>query len=135
LQSTRASKLLGEFRNMPPVNLEALEDVLLHVSQMICELPWLQELDLNPLIVDENGAIAADARIVIDYAAPSGDRYAHMAIHPYPVHLIQDWELPGWPHGHDPPDPPGRRRARKAVRHRRCPRKASTTVSWTPSAN
>jgi acetyltransferase len=94
IQSTRASKLLGEFRNMPPVNLEALEDVLLHVSQMICELPWLQELDLNPLIVDENGGIAADARIVIDYAAPSGDRYAHMAIHPYPVHLIQDWELP-----------------------------------------
>jgi acetyltransferase len=94
IRSTRASKLLGEFRNMPPVNLEALEDVLLHVSQMICELPWLQELDLNPLIVDENGAIAADARIVIDYAAPSGDRYAHMAIHPYPVHLIQEWELP-----------------------------------------
>jgi acetyltransferase len=94
IRSTRASKLLGEFRNMPPVNLEALEDVLLHVSQMICELPWLQELDLNPLIVDENGGIAADARIVIDYAAPSGDRYAHMAIHPYPVHLIQDWELP-----------------------------------------
>ncbi len=94
IRSTRASKLLGEFRNMPPVNLEALEDVLLHVSQMICELPWLQELDLNPLIVDENGAIAADARIVIDYAAPSGDRYSHMAIHPYPVHLIQEWELP-----------------------------------------
>jgi acetyltransferase len=94
IQCTRASKLLGEFRNMPPVNLEALEDVLLHVSQMICELPWLQELDLNPLIVDENGGIAADARIVIDYAAASGDRYAHMAIHPYPVHLIQDWELP-----------------------------------------
>jgi acetyltransferase len=94
IRSTRASKLLGEFRNMPPVNLEAIEDVLLHVSQMICELPWLQELDLNPLIVDENGGIAADARIVIDYAAPSGDRYAHMAIHPYPVHLIQEWELP-----------------------------------------
>jgi acetyltransferase len=94
IASTRVSKLLDEFRNMPPVNLEALEDVLLHVSQMICELPSLQELDLNPLIVDENGAIAADARIVIDYAAPSGDRYSHMAIHPYPVHLIQDWELP-----------------------------------------
>ena len=35
---------------------------------MVCELPWLQELDLTPLIVDENGAIAADARIVIDHA-------------------------------------------------------------------
>ena len=42
----------------------------------------------------KTGAIAADARIVIDYAATSGDRYSHMAIHPYPAHLIQDWEQP-----------------------------------------
>ncbi len=94
IKSTRASKLLGEFRNMPPVNLDALEEVLLNISEMVCELPWLQELDLNPLIVDENGAIAADARIVIDFTPPTGDRYSHMAIHPYPVHLIQDWQLP-----------------------------------------
>jgi len=52
------------------------------------------ELDLNPLIVDENGAIAADARIVIDHATgASGDRYAHMAIYPYPVHLSQEWQM------------------------------------------
>ena len=94
IRSTRAAKLLGKFRNMPPINMEALEDVLLHISEMVCELPWLQELDLNPLIVDENGAIAADARIVIDHAATSGDRYSHMAIHPYPSHLVQEWEQP-----------------------------------------
>ena len=47
-----------------------------------------------PEIVDEQGAIAADARIVIDHAAnSSGDRYAHMAIYPYPVHLIQEWTM------------------------------------------
>ena len=94
IRSTRAAKLLGEFRDMPPVKMEALEEVLLNISEMVCELPWLQELDLNPLIIDENGAIAADARIVIDYAKTTGDRYSHMAIHPYPSHLIQDWEQP-----------------------------------------
>ena len=94
IRSTRAAMLLGEFRNMPPINMDALEDVLLHISEMVCELPWLQELDLNPLIVDENGAIAADARIVIDHAATTGDRYSHMAIHPYPSHLEQEWEQP-----------------------------------------
>lgn len=94
IRSTRAAMLLGEFRNMPPVNMDALEGVLLHISEMVCELPWLQELDLNPLIVDENGAIAVDARIVIDHAATSGDRYSHMAIHPYPSHLVQEWEQP-----------------------------------------
>lgn len=94
IRSTHAAQLLGEFRNMPAVNMEALEEVLLNISEMVCELPWLQELDLNPLIVDEHGAIAVDARIVIDFAATSGDRYSHMAIHPYPVHLIQNWEQP-----------------------------------------
>jgi acetyltransferase len=61
---------------------------------MVCELPWIMEMDLNPLIVDENGAIAADARIVIDHAGgASGDRYAHMSIYPYPVHLVQEWQM------------------------------------------
>lgn len=93
IASTRASKLLGEFHNMPPVHMEALEEVLLSISEMVCELPWLVELDLNPLIVDENGAIAVDARIVIDHAPVTGDRYSHMAIYPYPVHLVQEWQM------------------------------------------
>ncbi len=94
VDSTRASKILDQFHNMPPVDREALKEVLLCISEMVCELPWIMELDLNPLIVDENGAIAADARIVIDHAASaSGDRYAHMSIYPYPVHLIQEWQM------------------------------------------
>ena len=93
IRSTRAAQLLDQYHNMPPIAMSALEAVLLNISEMVCELPWLQELDLNPLIVDENGAIAADARIVIDYAVTSSDRYSHMAIHPYPAHLMQEWEL------------------------------------------
>jgi acetyltransferase len=94
IDSTRASKILDQFHNMPPVDREAIKEVLLCISEMVCELPWLVELDLNPLIVDEEGAIAADARIVIDHATgASGDRYAHMAIYPYPVHLVQEWQM------------------------------------------
>ncbi|MGB8301014.1 MAG: GNAT family N-acetyltransferase, partial [Azonexus sp.] len=94
IDSTRASMILDQFHNMPPVDRAALKEVLLCISEMVCELPWIQEMDLNPLIVDENGAIAADARIVIDHAGgASGDRYAHMAIYPYPVHLIQEWPM------------------------------------------
>ncbi len=93
IRSTRASKLLGQFHNMPPVDMEALEDVLLSISEMVCELPWIVEMDINPLIVDEDGAIAVDARIVIDHAPTTGDRYSHMAIYPYPVHLVQEWQM------------------------------------------
>lgn len=94
IRSTRVSSYLDEFRNMPPINMEALEMVLLRVSEMVCELPWLKELDINPLIVDENGAVAVDARIVADNVSPTADRYDHMAIHPYPQHLTTHWTLP-----------------------------------------
>ncbi len=94
IRSSRVASLLGEFRNMPPVNMEALEFVLLRVSEMVCELPWIQSMEINPLIVDENGAVAVDARVTTDNISPSADRYDHMAIHPYPSHLITKWTQP-----------------------------------------
>ena len=93
IQDTRIARMLGKFRNMAPANMEALEDVLLRVSEMVCELPLLKEMDINPLILDENGALAADARVVVEYRQPSADRYAHMAIYPYPTHLVSQWQL------------------------------------------
>jgi len=94
ISQTHAAKLLKEFRRMPPVRHEALENVLLRVSEMVCELPWLQEMDINPLIIDENGAIAVDGRVVVNYYSHSPDRYAHMSIYPYPTQLIEHWQLP-----------------------------------------
>ena len=94
IRSTRVSKLLGAFRHLPPVDLAALENVLLRVSEMVCELPWLVEMDINPLIVDEHGAIAVDARIVVRRGAPGRTRYDHMAIHPYPVKFVRTLQLP-----------------------------------------
>lgn len=93
IDKTKAAKLLKQFRHMPPAKREALEKVLLRVSEMACELPWIQEMDINPLIIDEEGAVAVDARIVVNYYTPSPDRYAHMAIYPYPVNLVQYWQL------------------------------------------
>jgi acetyltransferase len=93
IEGTRISHMLGHFRNMAPANIEALEDVLLRVSEMVCELPLLKEMDINPLILDETGALAADARVVVEYRQPSADRYAHMAIYPYPTHLVSQWQL------------------------------------------
>ncbi|TAJ78719.1 MAG: GNAT family N-acetyltransferase [Gallionellaceae bacterium] len=93
IKGTRISKLLGAFRHMPPADMDALESVLLRVSEMVCELPMLMEMDINPLIVDEHGVLAADARVVVEFRQPSADRYAHMAIYPYPTHLVSRWQL------------------------------------------
>ncbi|WP_324779080.1 bifunctional acetate--CoA ligase family protein/GNAT family N-acetyltransferase [Thiobacillus sedimenti] len=95
IRRTRIATLLGPFRNRPPADMDALENVLLRLSEMVCELPWLAELDINPLLVDERGALALDARIVIAPRVPTAERYGHMAIHPYPAHLVSRWQLPG----------------------------------------
>lgn len=94
IQRTRIAKMLGAFRQMPPAHMEALEEVLLRVSEIACELPWVKELDINPLILDEDGAVALDARVVVDYYSSAQERYAHMAIYPYPTHLVSTWQLP-----------------------------------------
>jgi len=93
IKGTHVAKMLGTFRQMPPANMDALESVLLRVSEMVCELPMLMEMDINPLIVDEHGALAADARVMVELRSPSADRYAHMAIYPYPTHLVSHWQL------------------------------------------
>lgn len=69
------AETLGEWRGASAVDRDALEQVLLRVSEMVCALPQLREMDINPLIVDEQGAVAVDARIAIDQAAnTSGGR-------------------------------------------------------------
>ncbi len=94
IAKTRVTKMLGEFRNMPAINCDALKKVLLRVSEMVCELPEIIEADINPLIADEGGVIAVDARFRVNYAPATGIKYDHMAIHPYPVDYVQTRQLP-----------------------------------------
>ena len=94
MQSPQVAPLLDASPVRPAANRDALEDVLLRVSEMVCELPQIRALDIDPLLVDEAGAVALDARIVIAPAPPTGGRYEHMAIHPYPSHLMTEWALP-----------------------------------------
>ena len=91
---TRVARLLAPHRDVPAASAEALEAILEGVSQMACALPWLKEMDLNPVIAHPGGAVIADARIVIDPSrleAPA--RYGHMAIHPYPAELEGELKL------------------------------------------
>ena len=60
---------------------------------MACELPWIREMDINPLIIDDKGIVAVDARIMVEFPQPSTDPYHHLAIHPYPAHLVKRVQL------------------------------------------
>ncbi len=91
---TRVARLLTEFRNMPSINFEALWKVMQRVSELVCELPEVVEMDINPLVADANGVLAVDARFTINYPPITARRYDHMAIHPYPNDLVKKLQLP-----------------------------------------
>jgi acetyltransferase len=82
---TRVARLLAGWRDTPAVDADALHRVLIAVSQLLAEIPEIAELDINPLIVNFEGAIALDARIRVSAAGPAGAD--HFAIRPYPAQL------------------------------------------------
>ncbi len=92
---SRVAAQLGEWRGAPAAQMAALEAILLRVSEMVCALPQLREMDINPIIVDEQGAVAVDARIVVNDAATTPGSYAHLAILPYPSGQEREWPLKG----------------------------------------
>ncbi|HET7836116.1 MAG TPA: GNAT family N-acetyltransferase [Variovorax sp.] len=92
---TRVSRLLAGYRDHPPADLDALHDVLIAVSQMLADLPQLAELDINPLWVDEHGALALDARLRVAAGRVAGA--ANFAIRPYPTQWVRQAEWNGRP--------------------------------------
>ena len=85
--------LLAGYRGRPPANTAALLDTLTKVSQMACDLPWLAELDINPLWVDEAGVLAVDARVRLRPVA-AGEA-SRLAIRPYPSQLEATVKIDG----------------------------------------
>lgn len=72
---------------------EALVRLLLQVSTLVCALPWVVELTIDPLFATAKGAVLSGVRVVVDHRRAKLPRYAHMAIHPYPAELIEDVRL------------------------------------------
>ena len=89
ISRTRVARLLEPFRGRPAVDRGALIGVLLRVSDMLAELPQIQELDINPVLAGPDGVLCVDARIGIRRPRSDAQPYDHMAIAPYPRHLVE----------------------------------------------
>lgn len=90
---TRVARLLQGYRDRPPANLAAVHLVLMQVSQMMSEIAQIVEFDINPLLVDDRGVIALDARVRVASSSRSAD--ARLAIRPYPSELEEKVNLMG----------------------------------------
>lgn len=77
------------------LNMKLLEEILVKFSQLVIDFPEIKEIDANPLIADENDAIAVDARIVIDMdkIQQKSQPYEHLVIAPYPRKYVTQWKL------------------------------------------
>lgn len=93
IDRVRSAETLGPWRGAPAADRDALEQILLRVSEMVCALPQLREMDINPVIVDASGALVVDARIVIEHAPADTGNYQHLAILPYPSDRETEWPL------------------------------------------
>ena len=89
---TRVARLLAGYRGKPPADMEAIGTVLVRIATLLADLPEVQELDINPLLADEHGVLALDARMRVAAAAQPGP--ARFAIRPYPAELEESvsWE-------------------------------------------
>jgi acetyltransferase len=88
---TRVSRVLKAYRDVPAADVDAVALLLVKLAQLAAVLPGLRELDLNPVLADQNGLIAVDARIAVASVeaarrGPSG--HPRFAIRPYP----KEWE-------------------------------------------
>ncbi|CAM3660868.1 Succinyl-CoA ligase [ADP-forming] subunit alpha [Bordetella sputigena] len=82
---TRVSALLAGYRDRPAIDHAALHRVLMQISRLMCDIPQIVSLDINPLLADAAGVVAVDARVsVAQYAGRATDR---LSILPYPVEL------------------------------------------------
>ncbi len=97
MEDTQIYKLLVGYRNMPKANLKLVEEILVRFSRLIADFPEIKEADINPLFVNENEAIALDARILIDrslfFSEEPSKPYQHLIIRPYPKRYETRWNM------------------------------------------
>ena len=91
ISRTRVARLLKAYRDVSAADENAVALVLVKLAQLAADLPEVRELDLNPLLADEKGVVALDARIAVAAVdrgrrAPSG--HPRFVIRPYP----KEWE-------------------------------------------
>ncbi len=90
--ASRAVVTIGADKMLP--QLDRLVLILLQLSSLVCAVPWLRTLVLDPVHVGGEDAVIAGMQAIIDPKRrwTPGD-YRHMAIHPYPVELVSDLTL------------------------------------------
>jgi len=93
MEQTRIYKALEGVRGRKPVDLAALEQLLVRFSRLVVEQPWIKEIDINPLLATPERLVALDARIVIHGPEVRAEELPKAAIRPYPSRYVSQWTM------------------------------------------
>jgi acetyltransferase len=91
MERTDIYTALQGVRGRDPVDLPALERLLVRFSQLITEQRWIKELDINPLIASPEKLLALDARVVLFDKDTQEEQLPKLAIRPYPIQYVGTW--------------------------------------------
>jgi acetyltransferase len=93
MEQTRIFAALKRRAGRGAIDLAQLEDLLVRFSQLVAELPWIKEIDVNPLFVSADQVVALDARIVLHDAGMIENSLPRLAVRPYPQHYATSCTL------------------------------------------
>jgi acetyltransferase len=99
IERTRVSRLLRAYRDVPAVKEDAVAMVLVKLAQMAADIPEIRGLDINPLLADQAGVLAVDARVALGRVERKfrGSGPANFAVRPYPSQWQRHLEVKdGW---------------------------------------
>jgi acetyltransferase len=93
MEQTRIFTALKGVRGRKPIDIVALEHLLVRFSQLVLEQRWIAEIDINPLLASPERLLALDARIVLHDPAVALDQLPKPAIRPYPSQYLAPWTM------------------------------------------
>ena len=93
MERTKIYHALKGVRGRKPVDLVALEKLMVGFSQLVAEQRWIKEIDINPLFASGDDLVALDARVILHDPATPEDQLPKLAIRPYPTQYISTWKM------------------------------------------
>ena len=91
MEQTKIYTALRGVRGCRPVDLAALEQLLVRFSHLVIEQKWIKEVDINPLLASPERLLALDARVIVHGPDFRVSDLPRLAICPYPTQYITPW--------------------------------------------
>jgi acetyltransferase len=95
METTKIYTALKGVRGRKPVDLAALEKLMVGFSQLVAEQRWIKEIDINPLFASGDDLVALDARVILHDAKTTEEQLPKLAIRPYPTQYMATWKPKG----------------------------------------